>query len=57
MLSLTFFIYSKQHSVHSENRDERVSRVVASKRSKTMENHQLSGPKSGRDRLEEVVVY
>ena len=24
MLSLKFFIYSKQHSVHSENRDERV---------------------------------
>ena len=32
--------------------------VVAYKRLNTMENHfQLSGPKSGRRRLQEVVVY
>ena len=31
--------------------------VVVYKRLKTMENHQPSGPKSGRGRLREVVVY
>ena len=32
--------------------------VVADKRLKTMEHHfKLSGPKSGRGRLQEVVVY
>ena len=32
-------------------------KVVAYKRLKTMENHKPSGPKSGRGRLQEVVVY
>ena len=31
--------------------------VVAYKRLKTMGNHQPSGPKSGRGRLQEIVVY
>ena len=32
--------------------------VVAYKRlKKTMENHELSGTKSGRSRLQEVVIY
>ena len=31
--------------------------MVAYKRFKAMENHQPSGPKSGRGSLQEVVVY
>ena len=57
MLPLKFVVYSKYHSAHSENRDQRTRQVVAYKRLKTMENHQPSGPKSGRGRLQEVDVY
>ena len=42
---------------HSENRDQRMRQMAAYKRLKTMENHQLSGPKSVRGRLQERVVY
>ena len=38
---------------HSENRDQRMRQMAAYKRLKTMENHQLSGPKSVRGRLQE----
>ena len=57
ILSLKFFVYSKQHSAHNERIDQRMREVIACKRLKTMENHQLSGPKSGHGRLREVVVY
>ena len=56
-LLLKFFVYSKKHSAHSEHRDQRIRQVVAYKRLETMENHQSSGPKTGRGRLQEVVVY
>ena len=56
-LLLKFFVYSKKHSTHSEHRDQRIRQVVAYKRLETMENHQSSGPKTGRGRLQEVVVY
>ena len=42
---------------HSKQTDQRMRQVVAYKRLKTMENHYPSGPKSGRGRLQEVVVY
>ena len=38
MLSLKFFVYSKSHSAHSENRDQRMRQLVAYKGLKTMEN-------------------
>ena len=38
MLSLKFFVYSKSHSAHSENRDQRICQLVAYKGLKTMEN-------------------
>ena len=60
MLLLQFFVYSKENSANSEHRDQRMRQVVAYKGLKTMENYILnliSGPKSGRGRLQEVVVY
>ena len=54
MLSLMFFVYSTKHSAHSENRDQRMRQVVAYKQWKIINP---SGPKSGRGRLHEVVVY
>ena len=59
MLSLKFFVFPKWHSVHSEHKDQRKRQVVAYKRLKfnTMENHEPSGPKNGRGRLQGVVVY
>ena len=39
MLFQKFFIYiSRQHGAHSERRDQRMHRVVANSRLKTMEN-------------------
>ena len=32
MLSLKFFVHSKQHSAHSEQKDQRMRQVVAYKR-------------------------
>ena len=60
MLLLEFFVYSKENSANSEHRDQRMRQVVAYKGLKTMENYILnliSGSKSGRGRLLEVVVY
>ena len=60
MLLLKFFVYSKENSANSEHRDQKMRQVVAYKGLKTMENHILnliSGSKSGRGRLLEVVVY
>ena len=46
MLSLKFFIYSKQQSAHSNHSDQRICQVVAHKRSKnTRKIVKLSGPK------------
>ena len=39
MLSLKFFVYSKQHSAHNEQKDQRMRQVVAYKRFKKLENH------------------
>ena len=55
--SLKFFVYSMEHSAHSEHRYQRMRQVVAYKRLKQWKIIKLSGPKSGRDRLQEVVVY
>lgn len=58
MLSLKFFIYSKQQSAHSKHSDQRICQVVAHKRSKnTRKIVKLSGPKRGSGCLQEVVVY
>ena len=60
MLLLKFFVYSKENSANSEHRDQKIRQVVAYKGFKTMENYILnliSGSKSGRGRLLEVVVY
>ena len=35
MLSLKFFVYSKQHSAHSIHRDQRIRQVVAYRRLKS----------------------
>ena len=45
MLSLKFFVYSKSHSAHSENRDQRMRQLVAYKGLKTMENINRQAPK------------
>ena len=60
MLLLKFFVFSKENSANSEHRDQRMRQAVFYKALKTMENYILnliSGPKSGRRRLQEVVVY
>ena len=59
MLLLKFFVYSKKNSANSEHRDHRMRQVVVYKRLKPMEKKKnlISGPKSGRGRLQEVVVY
>ena len=60
MLLLKFFVYSKENSANSEHRDQRMRQVVAYNGLKTMENYILnliSGSKSGRGCLQEVVVY
>ena len=38
-------VYSKQHSAHSEHRDQRMCQVVTYKSLKTMENHSTFRPK------------
>ena len=55
MLSLKFFVNSKYHSAHSVHRDQRMHQV--SGHLQEIKNNGLSGPKSGRGRLQEVVVY
>ena len=59
MMSLKFFVYSKQNSVHSENRHHAENR--SSGRLQEVKNNckiiKLAGPKSGRGRSQEVVVY
>ena len=59
MMSLKFFVYSKQHSAHSENRHH--AENGSSGRSQEVKNNwkfiKLAGPKSGRGRSHEVVVY
>ena len=60
MLLLKFSVYSKENSANSEHRDQRMRQAVSYKALKTMENYILnliSGPESGRGRLQEVVVY
>ena len=58
MMSLKFFVYSKQHSAHSESRDHAENR--SSGHLLEVKNNwkiiKPSGPKSGRGRLQEVVV-
>ena len=57
MLSLKFFVFSNKHSAQSEHRDQKTCQVVVTyKKLKTMGNHYLSGPKSGRRHLQKVVV-
>ena len=45
ILLLKFLAFSKQHSAHSEHREQRMRQVVAYKRLKTMENHSISAQK------------
>ena len=45
VLLLKFLAFSKQHSAHSEHREQRMRQVVAYKRLKTMENHSISAQK------------
>ena len=56
-LLLKFFVYSMEHSAHSEHRYQRMRQVVAYKKLKQWKIIKLSGSKSGRGRLQEVVVY
>ena len=39
ILSLKFFVYSKYHSSHSEQKDQRMRHVVAYKKLKRIDNH------------------
>ena len=58
MLSLKFFVYSNKHSAQSEHRDQKTRQVVVTyKKLKTMGNHYLSGPKSGRRALFKLIFY
>ena len=56
MLSLKFFVYSKYHSAHSENRDQRTRQVVATRGYKQWKFITRQALKGGRDRLQEAVV-
>ena len=42
---LKFFVYSRQQSAHSEQRDQRMRQVVGYKRLKTIENQKTFRPK------------
>ena len=56
MLPLKFVVYSKYHSAHSENRDQRTRQVVATRGYKQWKFITRQALKGGRDRLQEAVV-
>ena len=56
LIYVLFFVCLVQCSRYSELRDQTMCKAVAYKRLKTMENFKTVTPKSGRVRLQEVVV-
>ena len=56
LMYVLFFVCLVQCSRYSELRDQTTCKAVAYKRLKTMENFKTVTPKSGRVRLQEVVI-